>query len=198
MIDPSEIMPEEPSSLNHLLIGEDDFKQIIQSYKLQYSESTLDTLTHNFQSRFNKEFEIDDTPQADDEDFKQFLRTRINKAFEKPELIQQYFEEIDSTQESEGKGRGIHGGNHVANVALYAKMLLNLFRKYKEHLPENLQKEIDEFDEQKERDLEILTLMHDCARVNQKHDQDEYKNAFYAALMMRKLGDPRFSGESIS
>ena len=198
MIGPSEISLEQPSSPTHLLIKESDFKQIIQSYKLEYDLKNKVSSTHDFQSQFNREFGIDDKPQADDKDFKIFLRTRINKAFKKPELIQQYFEAIDRAQESDSLGRGIHGGNHVANVTLYAKMLLNLYKKYKEHLPENLQKEVTEFDEKKEKDLEILTLMHDCARTNQRHDQDEYKNAFYVALIMKKLEDPRFAGDEIS
>jgi len=40
--------------------------------------------------------------------------------------------------------------------------------------------------------------MHDVARVNKDYDQDEYKNAFYVALMLRNMGDERFQGEEIS
>ena len=198
-IQPVDLNPNEDLLKSLLKLDRDQFNQVIKSYKLQYDKdnASLNELT-SFQSYFNRKFEITDNPRDDDKDFRKFLNEKINKAFQNPEKIQEYFEAIDRVQDPKSEGRGIHGGNHVARVALYSKMLLNLYRKYKDHLPENLQKEIEEFDEQKEKDLEVLTLMHDCARTHGKHDQFEYKNAFYVALMMRRLGDPRFTGDSIS
>ena len=187
------------------LVG-DKFNEIIKSYKLRYEEessSILEKILNRYrysQLSFNNEFGINDKPQADDKDFKLFLTNKINQAFTKTELFRKYFNEIDRSGENDkkSKGRGTHGGNHVANVALYSKMLLKLYKKYEYYLPENLKKEVSEFDEEKEKDLEVLALMHDCARKDKEHDQDEYKNAFYVALMMRKLGDSRFTGDNIS
>ena len=181
------------------LVG-DKFNEIIKSYKLRYEEDFNSNSYLSYQLRFNDKFGINDKPQADDKDFKLFLTNKINQAFTKTELFRKYFNEIDRSGENDkkSKGRGIHGGNHVANVALYSKMLLKLYKKYEDYLPENLKKEVSEFDEQKEKDLEVLALMHDCARINKEHDQNEYKNAFYVALMMRKLEDPRFTDTNIS
>jgi hypothetical protein len=187
----------------------DKFDKIIRSYKLRYFDAINTPSPLGFQSEFNKDFELNDKLEAHDKDFKLFLANKINQAFRKPELIKKYFTTIDMDGSLIEYGRGSHGGNHAANVALYSKMLLKLYKKYEEYLPENLKKEVFEFNEEKEKDLEVLALMHDCARnnklhnvskpyQNELHDQDEYKNAFYVALMMRELGDSRFTGENIS
>jgi hypothetical protein len=207
-ISTSETLPDDKLFESLLIINQDEFNQIIKSYKLPYQYNLKIELYQLFngqsdlrdrsQTKFNKEFTIDERPKKDDKDFKEYLQTKINAAFKNPQLIERYFEASDNAQITHDEGRDIHDGLHVARVALYSKMLLNLYRKYKDHFPENLQKEIEEFDERKEKDLEILCLMHDCARVDKAHDQNEYKNAFYAALIMRRLGDPRFSGDTIS
>ena len=185
------------------LIGE-EFDKIIESYKLRYTSSYDNGSSLSGQFYTNNGFGINDKPQANDKDFKLFLADKINQAFGNQDLNDKYFTDINvnARVNQDGSinedGRGIHGGNHAANVALYSKMLLKLYKKYENYLPENLKKEVSEFNEQKERDLEVLALMHDCARKDKEHDQDEYKNAFYVALMMRKLGDSRFTGDNIS
>jgi len=194
---------QEKDSASVFLIGE-DFNKIIKSYKLRYDTSDKNGSSLTYQSLTNTHFGIDDEPQAHDKNFKIFLREKINQAFREEDVDDGYFAKInvEARINEDGSvnecGRGIHGGNHVANVTLYSKMLLKLYKKYKDYLPENLKKEVSEFDEKKEKDLEVLALMHDCARINKKHDQDEYKNAFYVALMMRELKDSRFTGENIS
>ncbi len=198
----SEIVQEKvPASA--FLIGE-KFNEIIKSYKLRYGSSFGNGSNLYYQSYTNNGFGINDKPHENDKDFKLFLTDKINQAFGNQDLNNKYFTDINKKARvnQDGSinedGRGIHGGNHVANVALYSKMLLKLYKKYENYLPENLKKEVSEFNEQKERDLEVLALMHDCARKDKEHDQDEYKNAFYVALMMRKLGDSRFTGDNIS
>ena len=194
---------QEKKPASAFLIGK-DFNELIKSYKLRYDSSQDNGSNVIRQSSFNNDFGINNKPQAHDKNFKIFLREKINQAFKGQDLNRGYFTAIneEARLNEDGSinedGRGIHGGNHVANVALYSKMLLKLYKKYEEYLPENLKKEVSEFDEKKEKDLEVLALMHDCARINKGHDQDEYKNAFYVALMMRKLEDSRFTGENIS
>ena len=193
-------------------LEEDVFKKLISPYKLTFEE----------QLEFNKKFAIKtDKPasnSAEDlkkflqeklfaiktdkpalnsaEDLKKFLQEKLNEAFKDEDKLKEYQEAISADRKS--SDRGIHDGYHVANVALYARNFLKIYQQNKELFSPEIQKEIEEFDDPKKvKDLEILCLLHDVARVNKDLDQDEYKNAFYAALMLRAAGDERFQGNEI-
>jgi hypothetical protein len=169
-------------------INESDFTKFISSYKLTFEE----------QSKFNKEFgiETDKPASSSTDDLKKFLQDKLNEAFQNPDKLTEYKDAIRTPKTS--TDRGIHDGYHVANVALYAKNFLKIYQDNKELFSPEIQKEIEEFnDPKKVKDLEILCLMHDVARVNKDHDQAEYKNAFYVALRLREMGDERFQGDEI-
>ena len=176
----------EPISKFHL--SEEDFKKLIGAYKLKFEE----------QLKFNQEFEIEnDKPQDETAgSLKIFLQEKLNEAFKDEGKLKEYQEAVSA--DGTTSDRGIHDGFHVANVALYAKKFLKIYQENKELFSPEIQKEIKEFDENKIRDLEVLCLMHDVARVNKDHDQAEYKNAFYVALKLREMGDTRFHGDEIS
>lgn len=170
-------------------LSRNEFKTIINPYKLSFSE----------QLRFNQEFAIEtDRPASSSaEDLKNFLKDKINVAFQNQDKLQRYHEAIGVDRAS--SDRGIHDGYHVANVALYARNFLKIYQQNKELFSPEIQKQIEEFDNpQKVKDLEILCLLHDVARINKDLDQDEYKNAFYVALMLREAGDERFQGDEIN
>lgn len=177
----------EPISKFHL--SEEDFKKLIGAYKLKFEE----------QLKFNQEFEIEnDKPQDETAgSLKIFLQEKLNEAFKDEGKLKEYQEAVSA--DGTTSDRGIHDGFHVASVALYARNFLKIYQDNKELFSPEIQKEIKEFDDPKKiRDLEILCLMHDVARVNKDHDQAEYKNAFYVALMLREMGNKRFLGDEIS
>jgi hypothetical protein len=166
-----------------------NFKKIISPYKLSFED----------QLKFNEDFDIEKKRPASSsaEDLKKFLKDKLNEAFEDENKLNTYQNAISTDKKS--SDRGIHDGYHVANVALYARNFLKIYQQNKELFSPEIQKEIKEFDDpQKIRDLEILCLLHDVARVNKDLDQDEYKNAFYVALMLRAAEDERFQGNEIS
>ena len=168
---------------------EGDFTKFISSYKLTFDE----------QSKFNKQFgiETDKPASSSTDDLKKFLQDKLNEAFQNPAKLTEYQDAIRTPKTS--TDRGIHDGYHVANVALYAKNFLKIYQQNKKLFSPEIQKQIEEFDDPKKvKDLEILCLMHDVARVNKYLDQDEYKNAFYVALRLREMGDERFRGDNIS
>ena len=179
----------EIESINQFHLSNEDFAKLIGAYKLTFEE----------QLEFNKKFEIeDDKPQDDStQKLKDFLQKKLNEAFKDKEKLSSYKEKAG--EEITSTDRGIHDGFHVANVALYAKKFLKIYQQNKELFSPEIKEEIEEFDNpQKVRDLEILCLLHDVARVNKGHDQNEYKNAFYVALILREMGDERFQGNEIS
>jgi hypothetical protein len=179
----------EIESINQFHLSNEDFAKLIGAYKLNFTK----------QLEFNNKFEIEaDKPQDDStQKLKDFLQEKLNKAFKDQEKLSSYKEKIG--EEITSTDRGIHDGFHVANVALYAKKFLKIYQQNKELFSPEIQEEIAEFDDPKKvRDLEILCLMHDVARVNKQPDQNEYKNAFYVALMLREMGDERFQGDEIS
>jgi hypothetical protein len=169
-------------------LEEDVFKKLISPYKLTFEE----------QLESNREFDIENDKPASNsaEDLKKFLQEKLNEAFKDEDKLSSYKEKVG--EEITSTDRGIHDGFHVANVALYARNFLKIYQQNKELFSPEIQKEIEEFDDpQKIRDLEILCLLHDVARVNKDLDQDEYKNAFYVALILRAAGDERFQGDEI-
>jgi len=174
-------------------LSHEDFKNLIVSYKLNFA----------MQKKFNQDFGIqgdksDDKPKDDSpESLKEFLQKKLNQAFQNPSKLAEYQSAIETA--SSKSDRGIHDGFHTANVALYARNFLKIYQDNRQLFSKEMQAQIAEFDDPKKvRDLEILCLMHDVARVNKDYDQDEYKNAFYVALMLRNMGDERFQGEEIS
>jgi hypothetical protein len=170
-------------------IEEDVFRKSISPYKLKFHE----------QLKFNKKFGIEtDRPASNSaDDLKKFLETKINEAFANQAKLKEYQEALSADRTT--SDRGIHDGYHVANVALYARNFLKIYQQNKELFSPEIQNQIEEFDNPKKvRDLEILCLMHDIARVNKDLDQNEYKNAFYVALMLREAGDERFKDDKIS
>lgn len=170
-------------------LTDEDFKNLIVAYKLNFSK----------QSKFNKSFGIEQDKPKDDspESLKEFLQTKLNQAFQDPDKLTEYQSAIETANSP--SDRGIHDGFHTASVALYARNLLKIYQDNRGLFSEEMQAQIAEFDyPQKVRDLEILCLMHDVARVNKYFDQNEYKNAFYVALMLRNMGDERFQGNEIS
>ena len=170
-------------------LKDDEFKEIISVYKLNFDQ----------QKEFNVDFDIEtDKPKSNSpEDLKLFLKQKLDRAFQDPNKLSNYQKLM--RESSESSSRGIHDSDHVANVAMYARNFLKIYQKNKELFSPKIQKEIEVFDDpQKIRDLEILCLLHDVARVDKNYDQDEYKNAFYVALMLRNMGDERFQGDEIS
>ena len=170
-------------------LNDEDFTKLIGAYKLKFEE----------QLKFNQEFGIEDEKPQDEraEELKIFLQKKLNEAFKDQEKLLSYKEQV-SAQISSSE-RGIHDGFHGASVTLYAKKFLKIYQENRDLFSPEIQKEIAEFDDPKKaRDLEILCLMHDIARVNKAPDQNEYKNAFYVALMLREMGDERFQGNEIS
>jgi hypothetical protein len=175
--------------ISKFYLSEENFKTLIEAYKLTFIE----------QLEFNQKFKIkaDKPEDKTAEKLKIFLREKLNEAFKDKDKLTEYRDAISAHKTS--TDRGIHDGFHVASVALYARNFLRIYQDNKELFSPEIQKEIEEFDDPKKiTDLEILCLMHDVARVNKDHDQDEYKNAFYVALMLREMGDERFQGDAIS
>jgi hypothetical protein len=175
--------------ISKFYLSEENFKTLIEACKLTFKE----------QLEFNQKFKIKADKPKDEtaEKLKIFLREKLNEAFKDKDKLTEYRDAISAHKTS--TDRGIHDGFHVASVALYARNFLKIYQDNKELFSPEIQKQIEEFDNpQKIRDLEILWLMHDVARVNKGHDQDEYKNAFYVALMLREMGDERFQGDAIS
>ncbi|MFM7702984.1 MAG: HD domain-containing protein [Alphaproteobacteria bacterium] len=173
----------------NLLLSKDDFKKIISAYKINFTN----------QKTFNQNFNIENEKPKDDshESLKEFLQTKLNQAFQNPQKLVNYQNALDTANPP--SDRGIHDGFHTANVALYARNFLKIYQDNRQLFSEEMQAQIAEFDDPKKiRDLEILCLMHDVARINKDHDQDEYKNAFYVALILRNMGDQRFQGNEIS
>ncbi len=182
-------MQDFPVSDQKFHLSDEDFKNLIVAYKLNFSS----------QLKFNEDFGIqrfkpkDSSPQS----LKEFLQTKLNQAFQDPDKLNKYLSAIETASYS--SDRGIHDGFHTASVALYARNFLKIYQDNRDLFSEEMQAQIAEFDDPKKvRDLEILCLLHDVARVDKYYDQDEYKNAFYVALMLRNMGDERFQGNEIS
>ena len=95
-----EISPEDKLFESLLILDQDEFNQIIKSYKLPYES----------QKKFNTEFAIDEYPKKDDKNFTEYLQSKINLAFKNPQLIQRYFEAMDKAPIAHDEGRDIHDG----------------------------------------------------------------------------------------
>jgi hypothetical protein len=181
-----------------LSITDQEFLEAIKAYKIPHALSPSDYYLN--QHFFNTAFEINSQLSLnDDSQIRSFLQKKLDDAFQnKQELIQKYNFAQDTYKPSESH-RSYHDAFHGASVALTAKYLLEFYQKNQNLFNSKIQSEIKEFENpQKIKDLEILCLMHDIARTNDKFDQDEYKNAFYLAILLRKLGDERFQGQEIS
>lgn len=195
------------ASINYEL-KKSEIQKLLTPYRLQYSpryarnyfgnwREIPQPKTQEHQLYFNEIFKLDLIKTLD---LETDLRGAINHAFEHlPKTLIEYNKACKREKKKDDKGRNIHDGYHALTTSYYAKELLKFYQKNKEFFPEEMQQQIAEFDNpQKIRDLEILSIMHDSARYHDGRDRDEYKNAFYVALMLRNMGDERFQGKEIS
>lgn len=178
------------SSLYYQL-NQSEIQKLLSAYRLQYSDEEIQG-SPTPQLNYNIAFGLDKT------DFN--LELALNNAFKNlGNEIAKYNHACTRQKKSTEKGRDIHDGHHALTTSYYAKELLNLYKEKRDLFSAEMQAQIAEFNNpQKIKDLEILSLMHDTARTHGGEDQDEHKNAFYVALRLREMGDPRFQGDTIS
>ena len=180
-------------------LNQAEIKELLSSYRLRYSSKETRHIIPTHQLHHNEIFGLDKkSSSANQEDFN--LELALDNAFKNlGSPITEYNRACDMDKKSDEKGRDIHDGYHALTTSYYAKELLKHYQEKKDLFSEAMQAQIAEFDNpQKIKDLEILCIMHDTARTHGFHDQDEHKNAFYVALKLRKMGDPRFQGDTIS
>jgi hypothetical protein len=180
-------------------LNQGEIQKLLSAYRLQYSPEGMEYPNPAHQIYHNQTFGLDKkTSRVNQEDFN--LELALNNAFKNlGSPITKYNRACDKDKKSTEKGRDIHDGHHALTTSYYAKELLNLYKEKRDLFSAEMQAQIAEFDNpQKIKDLEILSLMHDTARTHGGHDQDEHKNAFYVALRLREMSDPRFQGDTIS
>ena len=172
-------------------LNQSEIKELLSAYRFQYSDeaiqaSLITQLDYNITFGLNKA------------DFN--LESALNNAFKNlGSIIDNYNRACTREKKSTEKGRDVHDGYHALTTSYYAKELLKLYQEKRDLFSEEMQAQIAEFNNpQKIKDLEMLSLMHDTARTHGGLDRDEHKNAFYVALRLREMGDPRFQGDTIS
>jgi hypothetical protein len=171
------------------------YNEAIQCYRLPYGKET----DVSNQKKFNDLFKLNDKPEKGLEKGKKYLQQKLDATTEAQRG--EYFTAVQDTKSPRNNSRdnregssGVrvaHDGMHGVKTAYYAQICFDLYKRYTEHLPQNLQQEIKEFDANKLQELRILSVMHDVARTKSGMDLDEYKNAFYAALLLEKHGYSR-------
>ena len=172
-------------------LNQSEIQKLLSAYRLQYSDKEIQgSLTP--QLNYNIAFGLDKA------NFN--LELALNNAFRNlGGEIAKYDRACTRQKKSTEKGRDIHDGHHALTTSYYAKELLKLYKEKRDLFSAEMQAQIAEFDNpEKIKDLEILSLMHDTARTHGGEDKDEHKNAFYVALRLREMGDPRFQGDTIS
>lgn len=168
-----------------MLINSGNFREAlndaVKCYRLAYGDS-------GFQKYFNENFDLYDEAPGSKDDCDRYLNDRLEKAG--VGLSKDYFNEIGLLEDRKlVNSRGIHSGIHARKVALYAETCLNIYRKYKKYFPQKIQREIEEFDNLENfQIMQILAVMHDVARTRSGADHDEYRNGFYAAMLLEKYG----------
>ncbi len=142
-------------------------------------------LDFDAQKRFNDQFLIGAAPAKEGsgyekEPLKRYLATALEAAhsqFGCSDTPRKSHPKIDGNEDK--RERGIHGVEHAILTSVYAKMFADFYKKY----------DLATDDETKDENINwamIITAAHDIARVDGGKDADEYKNAFYLALILEK------------
>jgi len=155
-----------------------DLEVAIKAYWLSFEK----------QNKFNTAFQIEGEEKSKGSfSTREWLEQKLEDADH--ETVQEYFQAIESA-EQKSDNREHHNHIHAWNVADYAEQCLIFYQKNKGSLDGAVKGHLDQFEgegkERKKAELKFLAAIHDIARTHSRHDKDEHKNAFYAALMLEK------------